>query len=109
MFDVCGCYFLNVADVVFECCEFPSSCCMQYGLMLRRDFFLLLFFNATMTHLTPIVDLTALRPSGDPRPSYVRALAMPKSASPPEKPRKFQLRILKMATHEIEMKHSGRV
>jgi hypothetical protein len=69
MFDVCGCYFLNVADVAFECCEFPSSCCMQYGLMLRRDFFLLFFFNATVAHLTPTVDLTALRPSGGPRPS----------------------------------------
>jgi hypothetical protein len=69
MLDVCGCYFLNVADVTFECCEFPSSCCMQYGLMLRRDFFLLFFFNATVAHLTPTVDLTALRPSGGPRPS----------------------------------------
>jgi hypothetical protein len=41
---------------------------MQYGLMLRRDFFLLFFFNATVAHLTPTVDLTALRPSGGPRP-----------------------------------------
>jgi hypothetical protein len=42
---------------------------MQYGLMLRRDFFLLLFFNAAVTHLTPTVDLTALQPSGGPHPS----------------------------------------
>jgi hypothetical protein len=69
MFEVCGCYFLNVADVAIESCEIPSSCCMQYGLMLRRDFFLLLFFNAAVTHLTPTVDLTALQPSGGPHPS----------------------------------------
>jgi hypothetical protein len=64
-----GVIFLNVADVAFECCEFPSSCCMQYDLMLQRDFFLLFFFNATVAHLTPTVDLTALHPSGGPRPS----------------------------------------
>jgi hypothetical protein len=60
---------LNVADVAFKCCEIPSPCCMQYGLMLRRDFFLIFFFCATVAHLTPTVDLTAMRPSGGPRPS----------------------------------------
>jgi hypothetical protein len=66
--DVAG-VILNVADVIFECCEFPSP------LMLRRDFFLLFFFSITVdltsatTHLTPTVDLTALRTSEGTRSS----------------------------------------
>jgi hypothetical protein len=67
--DVCGVLFFNVADVDFECCEIPSPWCMQYGLMLRRDFFLLFFFSVTVAHLMSTVDLTALRPSGGRRPS----------------------------------------
>jgi hypothetical protein len=33
--------FLNVADVVFECCEFSFTMLHATCLMLRRDFFLL--------------------------------------------------------------------
>jgi hypothetical protein len=36
---------------------------------VATTFFLLFFFSATVAHLTPTVDLTALRPSGGPRPS----------------------------------------
>jgi hypothetical protein len=68
--DVCGVLFfwmlrmlfLNVAKFFHHVACNMVWCCDEI-------FFYFSFFSATVAHLTSTVDLTALRPSGGPRPS----------------------------------------